>query len=73
MVEDDCAVCGCDDNDDDIDDRVVVDDDNDAKEVIQSSTSLPRGNQVDGLPRVCSYKSLFEFREYSTFRTSSHQ
>ena len=22
--------------------------------MLQSSTSLPRGNQVDGLPRVCS-------------------
>ena len=28
------------------------------KEVIQSSTSLPRGNQVDGLPRVCSVPCL---------------
>ena len=34
------------------------DDDSAAKEVIQSSTSLPRGNQVDGLPRVCSTELL---------------
>ena len=50
-----------DDGDDDVDvaiDVHLVDDHNDddsaAKDVIQSSTSLPRGNQVDGLPRVCS-------------------
>ena len=51
-----------DDDDDDVDVAIDVhladddnnDDDNAAKEVIQSSTSLPRGNQVDGLPRVCS-------------------
>ena len=45
-----------DDEDDGVVDVHVVDndDDGDAKEVIQSSTSLPRGNQVDGLPRVCS-------------------
>ena len=56
--EDDYAVYGSDDDDDDDDvDAHVVDDDDDdddAKEVIQSSTSLPRGNQVDGLPRACS-------------------
>ena len=40
----------------DVDVHVVHNDDGgDAKEVIQSSTSLSRGNQVDGLPRVCSY------------------
>ena len=45
-----------DEDDGDVDVHVVDnDDDGDAKEVIQSSTSLPRGNQVDGLPRVCSY------------------
>ena len=46
----------------DVDVHVVDnDDDGDPKEVIKSSTSLPRGNQVDGLPRVCSfvYLSLF--------------
>ena len=51
-----------DDDDDDVDVAIDVhlvdndnnDDDNAAKEVIQSSTSLPRGNQVDGLPQVCS-------------------
>ena len=43
----------------DVDVHVVDNDDGgDAKEVIQSSTSLPRGNQVDGLPRVCSLHSL---------------
>ena len=42
------------DDDGDVDVHVVDNDDDDAKEVIQSSTSLPRGNQVDGLPRVCS-------------------
>ena len=42
----------------DVDVHVVDNDDNDhAKEVIQSSTSLPRGNQVDGLPRVCSSRN----------------
>ena len=42
-----------DEDDGDVDVHVVDnDDDGDAKEVIQSSTSLPRGNQVDGLPRV---------------------
>ena len=42
--------------DDDVDVHVPDNDgdDNDAQKVIQSSASLPRGNQVDGLPRVCS-------------------
>ena len=42
-----------DNNDGDHDDDVDVDN-GDAGKAIQSSTSLPRGNQVDGLPRVCS-------------------
>ena len=54
MVKAYYAVCGSDDDDDDIDVRVADDDSNEAKKVVQSSTSLPRGNQVDGLPRACS-------------------
>ena len=58
-----------DDGDDDVDVAIYVhlvddnnnDDDSAAKEVIQSSTSLPRGNQVDGLPRVCSKGALHSF------------
>ena len=51
-----------DEDDGDVDVHVVDnDDDGDAKEVIQSSTSLPRGNQVDGLPRVCSFAHLGRF------------
>ena len=42
-----------DNNDGDHDDDVDIDN-GDAEKAIQSSTSLPRGNQVDGLPRVCS-------------------
>ena len=43
-----------DNNDGDHDDDVDVEN-GDAGKAIQSSTSLPRGNQVDGLPRVCSW------------------
>ena len=47
----------------DVDLHIVDNDDGgDAKEVIQSSTSLPRGNQVGGLPRVCSLLHLGIFR-----------
>ena len=65
-----------DDDDDDVDVAIDVhladddnnDDDNAAKEVIQSSTSLPRGNQVDGLPRVCSLVHRAKIWRYSTSR-----
>ena len=61
-VDDDDDDDDGDDDDDDDDGHVVDDDDDDddddAKEATQSSTSLPRGNQVDGLPRVCSCTHL---------------
>ena len=56
------------DDDDDIDVHVVDDGDDDAKEVTQSSTSLPRGNQVDGLPRVCSLVHRAKIWRSSTSR-----
>ena len=45
----------------DLDSWLIVGDDNMIMILmfaIQSSTSLPRGNQVDGLPRVCSRRAL---------------
>ena len=52
-----------DNNDGDHDDDVDVDN-GDAGKAIQSSTSLPRGNQVDGLPRVCSLVHTEEIWRY---------